>query len=338
MFLVGVLLETGQLPVTSARKTTIASHGTSRRIRVRPVAGERGRERTKKRSSFIRKSTRADFLLCASPSVSELACFLLTPILSISWIPSDFICFLPQRFCFPEPQALCVCSLQMGGLLKEYHQIKTCSCKHSFSSAELCWENVEFKEAVFGREGGNGTRFIHSLTHWSNIWHGSYILGIMLGIPKTGWSRLCPQEAHSDIGRDRLWTNIKIWADCFSEGIIKYGGNTRQGNPKPAQEFQQSFTQLKLERQGERTFQTEGITCRNGEARRASLGEPYKRVKVGRDHPRKSLVLHTGLFRLYTGGLLKNSEQGSQRFRFACWKVTLQQSTFEDSDILSKRG
>lgn len=80
-------------------------------------------------------------------------------------------------------------------------------------------------------------------------------------------------------------------------------------------------------------FQTEGTTFRDGKARRASLGEPYKRVKVGRDHPRKSVVLHTGLFRLHTVGLLKDSEQGSQRFRFACWKVTLQRSTFEDSDI-----
>lgn len=67
-----------------------------------------------------------------------------------------------------------------------------------------------------------------------------------------------------------------------------------------------------------------------------SLGAPYKRVKVGRGHLRKSLVLHTGLFGLFTVvtvGLLKNSEQGSQRFTFACWKVTLQQSKFEDSDI-----
>lgn len=164
-------------------------------MRIRAVAGERGLEGTKERSSFVWKNIRADFLLCANPFVSELACFLLTPILSVSWIPSDFICFLPQRFCFTEPQALCVCSLQMGGLLKEYHQIKTCSCKHSLSSAELCWENVEFKEAVFGGEEGNGTRFIHSLTHWVKYFTLLLILGIMRGIPKTRWSSLCPPRS-----------------------------------------------------------------------------------------------------------------------------------------------
>lgn len=41
-----------QLPVTCARETTIASYGTSRFIEG-PVAGERGLERTKERSSFM---------------------------------------------------------------------------------------------------------------------------------------------------------------------------------------------------------------------------------------------------------------------------------------------
>lgn len=52
-------------------------------------------------------------------------------------------------------------------------------------------------------------------------------------------------------------------------------------------------------------------------------------AEVGRDHIRKSLVLHTRLFRPYTVShvkLLKKSEQGSDRLRFTQWKITPQQS------------
>lgn len=44
---------------------------------------------------------------------------------------------------------------------------------------------------------------------------------------------------------------------------------TQQGNLKPAQESQHSFIHPKLKGSRERMFQTEGITCRDGKARRA---------------------------------------------------------------------
>lgn len=101
--------------------------------------------------------------------------------------------------------------------------------------------------------------------------------------------------------------------------------------------------------QEERLFPTERLTHSNGKARRAwhvcrAVGESVlclwskderwessgsEAAQVGRNHLRKSLVLHTRLFRLYAESnveLLKKSEQGSERLRFAWCKITPQQS------------
>lgn len=145
---------------------------------------EKGLERTKKRSSSIWKSiTKADFLLCAfenpkeNPYASETPCFLLTPFFLFieSQVISCVSCFRGFASLSLRPY-LCVCSMQMGGLLKVYQQIKICSCKYSYWSSQHSWENVEFKALhvwLKGKKWYEIHSFTHPLTHKANLLRAS---------------------------------------------------------------------------------------------------------------------------------------------------------------------
>lgn len=117
--------------------------------------------------------------------------------------PKWFHVFPALEVLLPWTQALFVCVFHADGwsLSSVSSDLRHAAVKCFHSSPDHIWDNVEFKEALSVLLRGRKSCQIHSFTHWSNILYASYELGILLGIPKTGWSSLFPWEAYSAIGR-----------------------------------------------------------------------------------------------------------------------------------------